>query len=78
MGKHCESGDIVVRDCGFPSDVRRDDLIAVATTGAYHRSMASNYNNLLRPAVIAVRDGSARVLLRRETIDDILRLDADA
>ena len=78
VGKHCESGDIVVRDCDFPADVRRGDLIAVATTGAYHRSMASNYNNLLKPAVVAVRDGSARVLIRRETIDDILRLDADA
>ena len=78
VGKHCESGDIVVRDCDFPADVRRDDLIAVATTGAYHRSMASNYNNLPRPAVVAVRDGAARVLVRRETIDDILRLDADA
>ncbi len=78
VGKHCESGDIVVRDCAFPSDVRRDDVIAVATTGAYHRSMASNYNNLPRPAVVAVRDGAARVLVRRETIDDILRLDSDA
>ena len=78
VGKHCESGDIVVRDCEFPSDVHRGDLIAVATTGAYHRSMASNYNNLPRPAVVAVRDGLARVLVRRETIDDILRLDVDA
>jgi diaminopimelate decarboxylase len=78
VGKHCESGDIVVRDCDFPADVRRGDLIAVATSGAYHRSMASNYNNLPRPAVVAVRDGSARVLVRRETIDDILRLDQDA
>lgn len=78
VGKHCESGDIVVRDCDFPADVRRGDLIAVAATGAYHRSMASNYNNLLRPAVVAVRDGRARVLIRRETIEDLLRLDADA
>lgn len=78
VGKHCESGDIVVRDCAFPADVHRGDLIAVATTGAYHRSMASNYNNLLRPAVVAVRDGSARVLVRRETVEDILRLDQDA
>jgi diaminopimelate decarboxylase len=78
VGKHCESGDIVVRDCDFPSDVQRGDLIAVATSGAYHRSMASNYNNLPRPAVVAVRDGSARILVRRETVDDILRLDADA
>lgn len=78
VGKHCESGDIVVRDCDFAADVRRGDLIAVATTGAYHRSMASNYNNLPRPAVVSVREGVARVLIRRETVEDILRLDADA
>ena len=78
VGKHCESGDIVVRDIAFPADVHRGDLIAVATTGAYHRSMASNYNNLPKPAVVAVRDGHARLLLRRETVDDLLRLDQDA
>ncbi len=78
VGKHCESGDIVVRDLMLPVDVHRGDLIAVATTGAYGRSMASNYNNLPRPAVVAVREGVARVMIRRETYDDILRLDADA
>ena len=58
------------------SDVVPGDLIAVAATGAYCRSMASNYNHVTRPAVVAVRDGAARLLLRRETIDDLLRLDA--
>ena len=78
VGKHCESGDIVVRDAALPTDVVAGDLLAVATTGAYGRSMASNYNNLPRPAVVAVRDGQARVIIRRETYDDLLRLDADA
>jgi diaminopimelate decarboxylase len=66
----------VVRDSYLPSDVVPGDLIAVAATGAYCRSMASNYNHVTRPAVVAVRDGAARLLLRRETIDDLLRLDA--
>lgn len=78
VGKHCESGDIVVRDIDLPNDISTGDLLAVATTGAYGRAMASNYNNLPRPAVVAVRDGQARVLIRRETYDDLLRLDADA
>jgi diaminopimelate decarboxylase len=76
VGRHCESGDIVVRDSYLPSDVVPGDLIAVAATGAYCRSMASNYNHVTKPAVVAVRDGAARLLLRRETIDDLLRLDA--
>src|SRR5216683_2866431 len=76
VGRHCESGDIVVRDTYLPSDLVPGDLIAVAATGAYCRSMASNYNHVTRPAVVAVRDGAARLLLRRETIDDLLRLDA--
>ncbi|MGD0375070.1 MAG: diaminopimelate decarboxylase [Streptosporangiaceae bacterium] len=76
VGRHCESGDIVVRDAYLPADIRPGDLVAVAATGAYCRSMASNYNHVPRPAVVAVRDGAARVLLRRETIDDLLRLDA--
>ncbi|GAB3208444.1 diaminopimelate decarboxylase [Marinactinospora thermotolerans] len=75
VGKHCESGDIVVRDLYLPDDLRTGDLVAVAATGAYCHSMASNYNHLPRPAVVAVRDGSARVLVRRETEDDLLRLD---
>ncbi len=76
VGRHCESGDIVVRDSYLPSDLVPGDLLAVAATGAYCRSMASNYNHVTRPAVVAVRDGAARTLLRRETIDDLLRLDA--
>jgi diaminopimelate decarboxylase len=76
VGRHCESGDIVVRDTYLPADVAPGDLVAVAATGAYCRSMASNYNHVPRPGVVAVRDGEARVLLRRETVDDLLRLDA--
>ncbi len=75
VGKHCESGDIVVRDCWLPADLAPGDLLAVAATGAYCYSMASSYNRLPRPAVVAVRDGVARVLLRRETIEDQFRLE---
>jgi diaminopimelate decarboxylase len=75
VGKHCESGDVVVRDTWLPGDVQPGDLIAVAATGAYCRSMASNYNFLPRPPVIAVRDGAAQVLVRRETEADLLALD---
>jgi diaminopimelate decarboxylase len=76
VGKHCESGDVVVRDEFLPGDVGRGDLVAVPGTGAYCRSMASNYNHVPRPPVIAVRDGKARVIVRRETEDDLLALDA--
>ncbi|MGW2086043.1 diaminopimelate decarboxylase [Streptomyces sp. NPDC001880] len=75
VGKHCESGDIVVKDAFLPSDLAPGDLIAVPATGAYCRSMASNYNHALRPPVVAVRDGRARVIVRRETEEDLLRLD---
>ncbi len=75
VGKHCESGDIVVRDCWLPDDLAPGDLIAVAATGAYCYAMASNYNRLPKPAVVAVRDGGARPLLRRETVEDLLRLE---
>jgi diaminopimelate decarboxylase len=75
VGKHCESGDIVVRDAWLPADLRPGDLLAVAATGAYCRSMASNYNHLLRPPVIAVLDGRSRVIVRRETEADLLALD---
>jgi diaminopimelate decarboxylase len=75
VGRHCESGDIVVRDTYLPADLAPGDLVAVAATGAYCRSMASNYNHVLRPPVVAVRDGAARVLLRRETPGDLLSLD---
>ncbi|MEU3629974.1 diaminopimelate decarboxylase [Streptomyces fradiae] len=75
VGKHCESGDIVVRDAFLPADLAPGDLIAVPATGAYCRSMASNYNHVLRPPVVAVADGAARVIVRRETEEDLLRLD---
>ncbi|MDA3643259.1 diaminopimelate decarboxylase [Saccharopolyspora indica] len=75
VGKHCESGDVVVRDCWLPEDIAPGDLLAVAATGAYCYVMASNYNRLPKPPVVAVRDGQARLLLRRETEDDLLRLE---
>lgn len=75
VGKHCESGDIVVKDAFLPADLAPGDLIAVPATGAYCRSMASNYNHVLRPPVVAVKDGEARVIVRRETEEDLLRLD---
>ncbi|MFD8092975.1 diaminopimelate decarboxylase [Streptomyces malaysiensis] len=75
VGKHCESGDIVVRDAFLPADLAPGDLIAVPATGAYCRSMASNYNHALRPPVVSVRDGQAREIVRRETEEDLLRLD---
>ena len=75
VGRHCESGDIVVRHCYLPADLAPGDLLAVAATGAYCRSLASNYNHLPRPGVVAVRDGAARAIVRRETLDDLLRLD---
>ncbi|MDI3315528.1 MAG: diaminopimelate decarboxylase [Mycobacterium sp.] len=76
VGKHCESGDIVVRDAWVPGDVSPGDLLAVAATGAYCYSLSSRYNMIGRPAVVAVRDGHARLILRRETIDDLLSLEA--
>ena len=75
VGKHCEAGDIVVKDEFLPADVAAGDLVAVPGTGAYCRSMASNYNHALRPPVVAVRDGVARVVVRRETEDDLLATD---
>ncbi len=75
VGKHCESGDVVVRDAWLPGDVRPGDLIAVAATGAYCRSMANNYNFVPRPPVVGVRDGVTQILVRRETEDDLMRLD---
>ncbi|HEY8533562.1 MAG TPA: diaminopimelate decarboxylase [Micromonospora sp.] len=75
VGKHCESGDVVVKDEFLPADIRPGDLLAVPGTGAYCRSMASNYNHVPRPPVVAVRDGRARVIVRRETEDDLLALD---
>jgi len=78
VGKHCESGDVVVRDVALPADLAPGDLVAVPASGAYHRSMASNYNHVPRPPVIAVSGGSSRAIVRRETEDDLMRLDVDA
>ncbi len=75
VGKHCETGDVVVRDCWLPDDIAAGDLLAVAATGAYCYAMSSVYNLLPRPAVVAVRDGDARVLLRRESVEDVFRLE---
>ena len=75
-GKHCESGDIVVHADYLPGDVTPGDLLAVPATGAYCWSMASNYNYLGRPAVVAVHDGAARIIVRGETEADLLSRDA--
>ena len=75
VGKHCESGDILISDIELPSDIKIGDLLAIPATGAYGRSMASNYNHIPRPSVIAVLNGSAREILRRETEADLLNLD---
>ncbi|MBB5909709.1 diaminopimelate decarboxylase [Actinoalloteichus hymeniacidonis] len=75
VGKHCESGDVVVRDCWLPDDLAPGDLIALGATGAYCYVMANGYNRVLRPPVVAVLDGVDRVLLRRETEADLLRLE---
>ena len=75
VGKHCESGDIVVRDTWVSEDLGPGDLLAVAATGAYCYSMSSRYNLLCRPAVVAVQDGTARLILRRETVEDLLSLE---
>ena len=75
VGRHCESGDIVVRDAWLPEDLQRGDLLAVAATGAYCRAMSSNYNMVGRPPVVAVRAGRDQVVLRRETQSDLFALD---
>ena len=75
VGKHCESGDVVVRDAWLPADTRAGDLLAVAATGAYCRSMASNYNMVSRPGVVAVTYTGARVIVRRETYTDLMACD---
>jgi diaminopimelate decarboxylase len=75
VGKHCEQGDVVVIGARLPADVAVGDLLATPTTGAYGYSMASNYNKVPRPAVVFVRAGVPRLVVRRETLDDLLRLD---
>jgi diaminopimelate decarboxylase len=73
VGKHCESGDVLVHEAAVPDDLSVGDLLATPVTGAYGHSMGSNYNKLPRPAVVFVRDGDARLVVRRETYDDLLR-----
>ena len=75
VGKHCETGDIVIRDISLAADIAPGDLIAIPATGAYGRSMASNYNHVPRPPVVAVNNGKARVIVRRENEADLLALD---
>ena len=75
VGKHCEGGDILVRDEFLPADVAPGRPARRAGRGAYSRSMASNYNHVPRPPVVAVRDGAMTTLIRRETLDDLLLLD---
>jgi diaminopimelate decarboxylase len=74
VGKHCESGDFLGRDVNLPA-LREGDLLAVAGTGAYTHAMASNYNRLPRPAMVFVDGGRAQLLVRRETLDDVLGRD---
>ena len=73
-GKHCESGDIVIQDAPLP-ELQTDDVITIAATGAYNYSMASNYNRVPRPAAVLVNHGDATLMIRRETIQDLLRQD---
>ncbi|GAA4748073.1 diaminopimelate decarboxylase [Gordonia alkaliphila] len=75
VGKHCESGDIVIRDCWLPEDLAPGDLLAVGATGAYCYSMSSRYNMAPRPAVVAVNEGTSRAILRRESVEDFLSLE---
>jgi diaminopimelate decarboxylase len=75
VGKHCESGDVIVHDGALPADVEVGDIVATPVTGAYGHSMGSNYNKVLRPAVIFVANGEARLVVRRETYDDLLVTD---
>ncbi|MER5690079.1 diaminopimelate decarboxylase [Streptomyces sp. NPDC002205] len=75
VGRHCEAGDVLADDVALPGDIRPGDLLAVPAAGAYHLSMASGYNMIGRPPVVAVSDGTARVLVRRESLDDMSRRD---
>jgi diaminopimelate decarboxylase len=75
VGKHCESGDVLISEAVLPADIRVGDIIATPVTGAYGHSMGSNYNKVPRPAVVFVRDGAARIVVRRETYDDLVRND---
>jgi diaminopimelate decarboxylase len=74
-GKHCESGDILIKEVHLPADVASGDLLVIPATGAYTYSMASNYNRIGRPPVVMVEDGTATEIVRRETTEDLLSLD---
>jgi len=76
VGKHCESGDIVVRHALLPEDTAVNDILAVAATGAYCYSLSSNYNYVTKPAMIAVKNGKAQLLIRGESESDLLAKDA--
>ena len=75
VGKHCESGDVLVRDGRVPADLAVGDILCTPVTGAYGHSMGSNYNKVLRPPIVFVRSGAARLVVRRETNEDLIRLD---
>jgi len=75
VGKHCETGDVIVRDARVPADLVVGDVLATPVTGAYGHAMGSNYNRVPRPAVVFVADGDARVVVRRETMADLLATD---
>ena len=75
VGKHCESGDVLIFHARVPADLVVGDVLAMPVTGAYGHSMGSNYNKVLRPPVVFVRDGESRLVVRRETYDDLLRCD---
>jgi len=77
VGKHCESGDVLIFDAAAPVGLAVGDLVGVPVTGAYGHSMASNYNKVPRPPVVFASGGAARLVVRRETLDDLVRLDVD-
>jgi diaminopimelate decarboxylase len=77
VGKHCESGDVLVDDARLPADVKVGDVLCTPVTGAYGYSMASTYNRVGRPAVVFVKNGEARTVLRRESVDDLESLECD-
>ena len=75
VGKHCESGDVLINEAMVPAGLQVGDLLATPVTGAYGHSMGSNYNKVTRPPVVFVRNGEARLVVRRETYEDLIRLD---
>lgn len=77
VGSHCEAGDILIEDQWLPADIKTGDLVALAATGAYCYSMSSRYNMMMRPAIVSVKDGEAKLMVRRETIQDFLDLEVD-